>query len=339
MANIRRRGKRYAVSIRRKGHKDIYKTFQNLRDAQSWATQTQADMERGEFRRGSELTLKSVIDDFTSEKELSTAQRSVLGWWKDVVGYRALGTLRRSDFAQSRRTLQKEETKFKKPPTPATINRRLSAISAVLTWCMEQDLIDSNPARIRRLPENNARERLLTNAERKSLIMACSESEEPALLPLVATAMVSGCRAGELQNLLWKDVDIKGGVARILNSKNKTRRPVPIRGFALDLIKSRRKEQPAAIQGHVFCHKDGRAPFNYRASWERAVKSAGIDSVRFHDLRHLTASELAMGGASLSEIAAVLGHKTLAMVQRYSHFMDKHLADLGDDLANRVFPK
>ena len=339
MANIRRRGKRYAVSIRRKGHKDSYKTFQNLRDARSWATQTQADMERGELRRGSELTLKTVIDDFIDETKLSAAQINILDWWKDILGDRTLGTLRRSDFAEARRTLQNTKTKFKKPPTPATINRRMSAISAVLTWCMEQDLIESNPARIRRLPENNARERLLTNDERKSLIAACSESEEPALLPFVAAAMVSGCRAGELQNLLWKDLDLKGGVARILNSKNKTRRPVPIRGFALDLMKDRRKEQPVAIQGHVFFHKDGRAPFNYRASWERAIKSAGINSVRFHDLRHLAASELAMGGASLSEIAAVLGHKTLAMVQRYSHYMDKHLADLGDDLADRVFPE
>jgi len=54
------------------------------------------------------------------------------------------------------------------------------------------------------------------------------------------------------------------------------------------------------------------------------LKKAGIEDFRFHDLRHCAASYLAMSGASLAEIAEVLGHKTLAMVKRYSHLSENH---------------
>ena len=56
------------------------------------------------------------------------------------------------------------------------------------------------------------------------------------------------------------------------------------------------------------------------------MDKAGLKDFRFHDLRHSAASYLAMNGASLAEIAKVLGHKTLAMVKRYAHLSEAHTA-------------
>ena len=67
-------------------------------------------------------------------------------------------------------------------------------------------------------------------------------------------------------------------------------------------------------------------PIEIRKSWLNALEKAGIEDFRFHDLRHSTASYLAMNGATLAEIAEVLGHKTLAMVKRYSHLSEAHTA-------------
>jgi len=53
-----------------------------------------------------------------------------------------------------------------------------------------------------------------------------------------------------------------------------------------------------------------------------------IEEFRFHDLRHTAASYLAMEVATAPEIAEILGHKTLAMVKRYSHFNKSHVAKL-----------
>src|ERR1700722_8777582 len=65
----------------------------------------------------------------------------------------------------------------------------------------------------------------------------------------------------------------------------------------------------------------------WRRSWKRKsaiLATAGIADFRFHDLRHTCASYLASQGASLLEIADVLGHRTMAMVKRYSHLAEGH---------------
>ena len=63
----------------------------------------------------------------------------------------------------------------------------------------------------------------------------------------------------------------------------------------------------------------------FEKSWRTALKSAGIEDFRFHDLRHSSASYLAMNNVSVRTIAEILGHKTLSMVQRYSHLSSEHL--------------
>ena len=75
---------------------------------------------------------------------------------------------------------------------------------------------------------------------------------------------------------------------------------------------------------------------NLRAPWEDALKVAKITDFHWHDLRHTAASYLAMSGVSLVEIAKVLGHRTLAMVARYSHLSDEHIVTTGEKLAARL---
>lgn len=58
---------------------------------------------------------------------------------------------------------------------------------------------------------------------------------------------------------------------------------------------------------------------------------------RFHDLRQSAASYLAMNGASLAEIAEVLGHKTLQMVKRYSHLSDDHVSSVVESMNAKIF--
>ena len=74
-----------------------------------------------------------------------------------------------------------------------------------------------------------------------------------------------------------------------------------------------------------------------RKRWERVVREAGLEDFRFHDLRHTAASYLAMNGASLLEIAEILGHKTLSMVKRYSHLTEGHTASVLGRMADVHF--
>ncbi len=70
-------------------------------------------------------------------------------------------------------------------------------------------------------------------------------------------------------------------------------------------------------------------------AWQAARAAAELPDVRFHDLRHSAASYLAMSGASLMDIAAILGHKTLAMVKRYSHLSEQHTTAAVDRMAKK----
>ena len=78
-------------------------------------------------------------------------------------------------------------------------------------------------------------------------------------------------------------------------------------------------------------------PLDFRRPWCEAINLAGIEGFKFHDLRHSAASYLAMNGATLPEIAEVLGHKTLQMVQRYTHLSDSHTAKVVASMNEKLF--
>lgn len=87
----------------------------------------------------------------------------------------------------------------------------------------------------------------------------------------------------------------------------------------------------------VFPNATGEKPLGIRNAFEDAVERAGLKDFRFHDLRHTFASYLAMNGASLLEIAEVLGHKTLAMVKRYAHLCEAHTRSVVERMNRAVF--
>jgi integrase len=74
-------------------------------------------------------------------------------------------------------------------------------------------------------------------------------------------------------------------------------------------------------------------------AWRTALRKAGIENFRFHDLRHSAASYLAMNNASLVEIAAILGHRTLQMVKRYAHVANSHTSSVVRAMNDKVFGK
>jgi integrase len=168
--------------------------------------------------------------------------------------------------------------------------------------------------------ESRGRVRFLSDDERERLLKASSTSAWPPLLPLVLLAMTTGARRGELLSLTWDRVDLKKGSATLSETKNDERRILRFSGKAIEALRAL-KLQNSARSPYVFPHPNGRPEpyYSIDAHWYAALAEADLEDFRFHDLRHTTASYLAQQGASLLEIADVLGHKTLSMVKRYSH--------------------
>ena len=89
--------------------------------------------------------------------------------------------------------------------------------------------------------------------------------------------------------------------------------------------------------GLLFPGRNKNKPRDIRKPWCQAVEKANLVDFRFHDLRHSAASYLAMNGATLPEIAEILGHKTLQMVQRYTHLSDSHTSQVIESMNAKLF--
>jgi integrase len=149
-------------------------------------------------------------------------------------------------------------------------------------------------------------------------------------------------RRGEIMNLTWDRVDLhrRAITLRPEDTKSQERRSAPIVGHAHEVLKELSKVR--RIDTHLVfpAPVDGRTepkPIDITSAWERALKKAGIEDFRFHDLRHTAASYLAMNGATLAEIAEVLGHKTLQMVKRYAHLTESHTSKVVERMNRAVF--
>jgi integrase len=144
-------------------------------------------------------------------------------------------------------------------------------------------------------------------------------------------------RQAELMHLMWSDVFLEQGFIILHKTKNGERRRVPITGHALALLQAhhatRDTNTSLLFPGTAHAHK----PIDLRAPFERALKTAEITNFKWHDLRHCTASYLAMNGTSLAEIAEILVHKTLTMVRRYAHFSDGHVSNVVASMNRKIF--
>jgi len=173
--------------------------------------------------------------------------------------------------------------------------------------------------------------------ERERLLQACKESREPLLYLVVIVALATGMRSSEIRGLTWDRVDLRTGRIVLEDTKNGERRTVPLVGRALEVLKEhgkvRRLDTPLLFPRP----RDPQRPIRLDHAWAQAVEAAGIQNFRFHDLRHSAASYMLMNGATLGELAEVLGHKTLAMVKRYSHLSEPHTRGLLERMNAAVF--
>ena len=180
------------------------------------------------------------------------------------------------------------------------------------------------------------RERFLSNDERIRLLAACKESSNAMLLPIVTLALSTAMRRSEIMNLKRQNINLNDGYILLTETKNHETRRIPLTGAALNLLIEHAKVQHIGTD-LLWPGKNILKPIDLTFHWKKALKVAQIDNFVFHDLRHSAASYMAMNGAGLITIAKLLGHRTLAMVQRYSHLSDNHLDDAVADMNQKIF--
>ena len=195
------------------------------------------------------------------------------------------------------------------------VNRYLACLSGLFHRMQKWNLYSGeNPLRqVERFRENPARQHYYVEEEIDRLLGACCNE----LKEIVITALNTGMRRSEIFTLEKEYVDLNVRNIHIKDSKSGKSRDIPINDVllkTLQLILSRNRGRL------VFCRPDG-SPWisEMRTAWLKATKRAGFPTLRFHDLRHIFASRLAMKGVPLNVIKELLGHSTLEMTLRYAH--------------------
>lgn len=352
MANIQKRKSKkgtvtYRALVRLKGHAPESATFKRLTDAKKWISSTESAIREGRYFKSNEArrrTLSDLVDRYV-EKVLPQKPRSnyeqkyQLEWWKLQIGHLSLADVTPAVVAEQRDKLLSNPTKSGKQRANATVNRYLAALSHAFTIAVKEwNWLDENPLRaVSRPSEPRNRVRYLDKEQIQRLEQACLNSTNSFLRLIFVIAISTGMRRGEILNLTWDDVDVAKRTLILRETKNDEIRVVPIQGKALKLLiehgKVRRLDSPLVFPSQ----RDSKKPTKIDTSFRKAVQEAEISDYHFHDNRHTAASYLAMNGASLNEIAAILGHKTLAMVQRYAHLSEDHTSAVVEKMNKNLF--
>lgn len=342
----------YRVRVRLKGYPPQSATFERITDAKKWAQDTESAIRGGRHFKTSEAkrhTLGELVDRYISDvlpkktknKRTKSIQKQQLEWWKAKIGSYLLSDITPALIAQNRDKLGKEEIRKGVERSPSTVVRYMAALSHAYTMAMREWMwVEDSPMRkVSKPKEPRGRVRFLSDDERKRLLKACKDTPHPYLYTIVVLALATGMRQGEIMAIRWDDVNIKDGFIILHETKNGERRRIPLAGHTKEIMKAlfdKREIASPLVFADFKKRVKGKAAHMDNA-WKAVVKAAKLEDFRFHDLRHSAASYLAMNGASLAEIAEVLGHKTLQMVKRYAHLSEAHTSKVVAAMNKRIF--
>jgi integrase len=364
----RKTGTVYKARIRRPLRGELTRTFSTRSDALRWARKVEAEVDRDEAGITSEASKhtlsqaikryrKEVLPDLQPETRRKYEQH--LDHWEPKLGHLRLSDCRAEKIAAARDELlatpisAKAEGGKPRKRSATTANRYMATLAAVFTATVKRwHWLQVSPMQQVATPaEKNGGTRFLSEDELKRLLDVCRQSESPDLLLAVLLSITTGARQGEILGLRWQDVDLDAGLLHLrVDNATKTKgdvRSVPIVTAALPILKARfdayqeaqkkRTVRDLRDPGLVFPSRISRnSPVNLRTPWETALRRAGIENFRWHDLRHSAASFLAKNGASLIEIGAVLGHKSANTTKRYSHLTEQHTHALVRGMSDKL---
>jgi integrase len=279
--------------------------------------------------------LKDVVPTRNGDEN---RQNTYLGWWRKELGPYLLSDITPSRIAHGRDRLLSEVTYRGKKRSNATVVRYMAALSTVYTSAInEWGWVESSPLKkVKKPKEPRGRIRFLDEKEREALLAVCQKSECRYLYLIVVMAISTGMRRGEIRGLRWRDVDLQKGRIVLEKTKNEEARAVPLVGKAHALLSDLAK-RPHEDDDLLFPGRKSSIPVEFHKAFISALEEAKIKNFRFHDLRHTAASYLAMNGATLAELADVLGHKTLAMVKRYAHLSEAHTSKVVERMNETIF--
>ena len=327
MATFRKRNDKWQARIQRRGQTALSKSFHNKADAIKWARNVESQLDLGTLAPKQTMPrlmpmLERYVEEVTPTKKGESQERFRAAQLKRTkLAAMYMDKITGEVVAQYRDQRLTEVSNN-------TVRLELAFLSVVFEQCRKEwGLALSNPVKQIRMPKpGKPRQRRLEAGEEDALLAACKASGAHYLHSFVVLAIETGMRFGELAGVIRANVNFEKRTIYLPDTKNGEPRTVPLSTRALNAIHA----LPTSINGRLFGVKAG----SIRSAYLIAVQNAQAtrpDSVtflrglRFHDLRHEAVTRLFEKGLNPIEVGMVSGHKTLSMLQRYTHLRSEAL--------------
>lgn len=326
MASIQKRGSNFRARITREGKSTLSSTFKTKAEAIAWASETEAKIRLGLLEDATNMVMpqetffgiaaQHYIDTHSIYKKSS---KSEIGLIKILI--KRWGDLNVLEITKSQVIAFRDEM-LAKGRSGSTINHYFNVISKIYQMLSEEwGFVVANPiADLKRVQSNRGRT-VRVPAQIESLLMAgCVEIKTPLLASIIEFAIQTGMRRGEIMGLTWSDIDLQNRGAYLDKTKNGESRKVPLTLQAVRILDELPKENAKVFPMGFDCLRSQfkRLKRHLRIRWDGYGKNP-FDDLRFHDLRHEALSRLSDAGLNVIELSHISGHRTLAMLKRYTH--------------------
>jgi integrase len=316
MATFRFRSNRWQARVRRQGQPEQTRSFLTHKEAAQWARAVESRIDSGSFispTQANKTTLGDLVQRYIAEvlprmKGASEDSIRLKAICRRPICKHSIASLLPAKIAEYRDMRLREVA-------AGTVVRELAYLSSIINHGRrEWGIHANNPVALVRKPtQPKGRERVLSLAERERLLVELQPTgRRNTWMPsVVILALETAMRRSELLALRWEDINLDRRTATLKMTKNGDSRTVPLSTTAVQTLTC----IPRSVCGAVF-------PITscaLAANFDKAVKRAKLPDLHFHDLRHTAITNMADKLPNLIELAAVSGHKSLKMLQRYYH--------------------
>lgn len=285
MATFEKRGPyQIRAKVRRKGHRTVTKTFENMANARSWARDVESEMDHGTYtniRVAEQTTLRTVLLRY-HEEVFPRLANGGLGekarLWRLI---NELGELSLAALESFHVALYRDQ-RIKASAAPQTVKHEIGLLNRVLKHCvmdwgipLPRGIITAQvrkpslpPGRVRRLEED----------EEKKLIEAAEKSKSRDIPAIIIIALETAARCGEIAGMRWEHINLAKKTWHIPITKTKVPRTAPLSPKAIETLKN----LPRRIDGRVW----SLSSHSISQAFTRICRQAKIEGFHFHDLRH-----------------------------------------------------
>ena len=320
------RGKSYQATVHHQGQR-FRKTFRSRSEAEAWEMQTKAALLRGEIVsdtssavKGSPQSLQALYD-MTYQRFWKNSRAEKSARINGLKCVEALGP-NLPPAAVTERRIDDMVLMFEAEGlSDSTINRRLSALSKMLTFAYERGYIVRKP-KIDRKKEPEHRIRYITEDEEKELLAFFHHIGQPDMADLCVIGIDTGMRMGEI--LRVEPRDLSNGLVSIWQTKSNKARSVPLTTRAAEVFTRRAAQKP---ESKIF---EGWSHFRVRHYWDQARRHLGLmRDPQFvpHAMRHTFCSRLVQRGVDIVTVSKLAGHSNIVVTMRYAHLSPDNLVN------------